>query len=472
MAAPDDTGLKSFINSNIPDAEPGKVRRGSAAAIRATLFQLIDWVKTGINNNLSTYLRLSDKAPGGSNTEGVYRTGKAVFGRDYSNGTAAAIEATQAWIDNLNGNRVSPWFTITQPADNLGATQYYSICELPATSGGTYDYVQVEFIGKPWSVDSPTGYPIELSLLLTNRGGFKYQYTSRGDGIGGTGIVCQQMPDGRVVVYMVADNAFKAISARITSSTQAIIYQTPGYNSTLAGLGTEVFNSTKPSQYRPLLSIRSRFTAFTIANSDGAFPPAPISEAGSAQLTIGANLMAGSSEVALVNSNYQGNGFSFWQQSAATTRKMLAFLNGVGDLLLGGMLRFANIVSNRKIVLFATTDSDHQFFGFGVNNYVLRYQVPDPNQNHIFYAGTTALTSNELMRIQGDGKVLIGLTSANDRDALQVGGPISAKFNKQSSNASSGETPVDSWRVIKNTQNGEVRLWVNDNGTMKSVLLS
>lgn len=473
MAAPDETPLKNLINSNLPDPEPGKVRRISPAILRATLFQVIDWVKTGINNNLTTWLRISDKQPGGANTDWIYRIGKAVFGRDFSNGTAAALEASTAWIDNLNGNKVSPWFTITQPGDGLAPTQYYAFCELAAPSGGTYDYIQVEFVGKPWSVDSSTGSPIELSLMFTNRGGFKYQYTSRGDGqTNGCGIICQQMPDGRIVVYMVADNAFKVISARVSSYTQAIIYDSVSYKSSLTGLGTEVFNSTKPGQYRPVLALRGRFTAITMANSDGGWPAAPINEPGSAQLSFGANWVAGSSEVALINSNLAGSGFSFWQQTGATAKRMLAHLNGAGDLLLGGMLRFTATVANRKIVLFTSSESDHQFFGFGVNNYVLRYQVPDPNQNHIFYAALTALTSAELMRIQGDGKVLIGLTSANDRDTLQVGGSMSARYNEQNYNPTSGEVPAKSWRVVKNTANGETRLWVNDGGTMKSVLLS
>lgn len=329
----DSSGIESQIDSNLPD---NNSRQNGALVVRTILKTAVRWVRDAINNNLSTWLRISDKQPGGANGDAVYRTGKAVFGRDYSNGTGAALEATQAWIDNLNGNKVSPWFTITQPVDGLAPTQYYAICELAPQSGGTYDYAQIEFMGKFWD-SAGSGPPIELSLWIANRGGFRYNYTTRGDGqTNGTGLICQQMPDGRTVVYMVADNAFKVISARVTSSIQTIIYDTVSYRSSLTGLGTEVFNSTKPTVYRPILALRSRFSALTIANSDGSWPAAPINEGGSAQLTIGANSVPGSSELSLMNSNLAGGGFSFWQQTGAQAKRFLAWITGGGDMIIGG----------------------------------------------------------------------------------------------------------------------------------------
>jgi hypothetical protein len=179
--------------------------------------------------------------------------------------------------------------------------------------------------------------------------------------------------------------------------------------------------------------------------------------------------------------------------------------------------------------------------------------VPNGQSSHIFYAGTSALTSKELVRIQGDGKVginsptptarlsvedanptdaiiarfhntviggngarirlelknygqwdiglagginafviigwngsgmservriteagqiLLGTDTSNGRDLLQVNGPISGKVLKVGANPGSGDLAVDTYRVQKNTANGEVRLWVNDGGTMKSTLLS
>ncbi|MVM29931.1 hypothetical protein GO755_07800 [Spirosoma sp. HMF4905] len=76
MAAPGDTLLKSLIDSNIPDVTPTQQRRSKASFVRYLLYQLIDWVTTAINGNLTTWLRTSDNQPGGSNTDAIYRAGK------------------------------------------------------------------------------------------------------------------------------------------------------------------------------------------------------------------------------------------------------------------------------------------------------------------------------------------------------------------------------------------------------------
>jgi hypothetical protein len=57
-----------------------------------------------------------------------------------------------------------------------------------------------------------------------------------------------------------------------------------------------------------------------------------------------------------------------------------------------------------------TVNNDHLFSGFGLNAFVLRYQTGSTSTNHVFYAGASLTTSNELMRINGDGKVGIGLS--------------------------------------------------------------
>jgi hypothetical protein len=85
-------------------------------------------------------------------------------------------------------------------------------------------------------------------------------------------------------------------------------------------------------------------------------------------------------------------------------------------------LQFASTTANRKIVLYETTNNDHQYFGFGVNANILRYQVDSTNANHVFYAGASTTTSNELMRILGNGNVGIG--TASPSSLLHVNGNI------------------------------------------------
>jgi hypothetical protein len=81
---------------------------------------------------------------------------------------------------------------------------------------------------------------------------------------------------------------------------------------------------------------------------------------------------------------------------------------GIGTSTPNAPLQFPNTIVNRKIVLWEDFNNDHQFFGLGINSNILRYQVSNTTNNHVFYAATSATTSNELMRVQGNGFVGIG----------------------------------------------------------------
>lgn len=95
MAAPDETALVNLINANLPDSPPGQPRKITPGILRATMAALISWVKTGINNNLSTWLRTSDNTPGGANNEAVYRTGAlSTFGGLFAKVVSAASGST------------------------------------------------------------------------------------------------------------------------------------------------------------------------------------------------------------------------------------------------------------------------------------------------------------------------------------------------------------------------------------------
>ena len=74
-------------------------------------------------------------------------------------------------------------------------------------------------------------------------------------------------------------------------------------------------------------------------------------------------------------------------------------------------LQFANSTGNRKIVIFEDANNTDQFYGFGHNFNTLRYQVGNTSADHIFFAGVTSSSSNELMRIKGTGNVGIGMVS-------------------------------------------------------------
>ena len=83
-------------------------------------------------------------------------------------------------------------------------------------------------------------------------------------------------------------------------------------------------------------------------------------------------------------------------------------------------LNTSNASNNKLLVLWDGNASDNvttatNFNGFGINDFILRYQVPTTASNHIFYAG-----EKELMRIGGDGNVGIGKTTTGA--ALDVSG--------------------------------------------------
>jgi hypothetical protein len=106
------------------------------------------------------------------------------------------------------------------------------------------------------------------------------------------------------------------------------------------------------------------------------------------------------------------NDHIFYAATSPTTSNELARITGDGNIGIGGVdpsapLQFTNALVNRKIVLYALVNNDHQFFGFGVNTNTARYQVPSLNSDHIFYAATSATTSNELARITGTGDIVV-----------------------------------------------------------------
>jgi uncharacterized protein (TIGR02145 family) len=80
----------------------------------------------------------------------------------------------------------------------------------------------------------------------------------------------------------------------------------------------------------------------------------------------------------------------------------------------------SNILANRKIVLYELDNNDNQYYGFGINDHTLRYQVNTTIDRHVFFAGNGPSSSVELMRIQGNGTVAIGTSSPASSAVLDV----------------------------------------------------
>jgi hypothetical protein len=92
---------------------------------------------------------------------------------------------------------------------------------------------------------------------------------------------------------------------------------------------------------------------------------------------------------------------------------------GIRTLTPNAELQFGDTYANNKIVLHNNfPNNEHNFYGFGVNSDVLRYQVPKASTDHVFYSGNTAGTASvELMRITGDG--FVGINNNNPQAPLE-----------------------------------------------------
>ena len=76
-----------------------------------------------------------------------------------------------------------------------------------------------------------------------------------------------------------------------------------------------------------------------------------------------------------------------------------------GNTSVGGEFFLNNIVQNRRVVLFENASNDHEFYGFGINNGTLRFQLPGISANNIFYAANDNSSSSEIFRIAGNGDI-------------------------------------------------------------------
>jgi len=111
---------------------------------------------------------------------------------------------------------------------------------------------------------------------------------------------------------------------------------------------------------------------------------------------------------------------------------------GIGVNASHAPLQFANTTVNRKIVMWEGANNDHQYYGFGINNSTLRYQVDNAAADHVWFAGTSSSTSNEIFRVKGNGLIKMGTETGTGQPAnYPSGGMMMRRIS--STNITAGE---------------------------------
>ena len=138
-----------------------------------------------------------------------------------------------------------------------GATAYWKIATLPATSLSTCDQINIEAMLGGWASTGKAKYEI----MLGNRDTFAYKYTKFGDGVTQARIQSYTEADGSVSVYLYSENTFTTLAYNITlsavtsgSDIGATIYKNPTA-STTAPTGTKSFDTADPATYIPLMNM-------------------------------------------------------------------------------------------------------------------------------------------------------------------------------------------------------------------------
>ncbi len=276
--AVDGTSIKNDIDNNLANKGYRGVR---VANVITALKNVIDWVSTAVNGNLTTWLRDSDNQPGGANGDGVYRTGKVTF-----RGGAIARTGT------LN----------TNPLSQAPYNEQYGVQVLAMNGGPAFmefhlpglciHQLGVDVDGTlkmhPWGVNQ--SFPVVLDGFTT---GFHLA-----PAVANRKLVFSDVPNNDHQFYGFGLNA-SAIRYQVDSPTSSHVF----------------YAGSSPATSKELMRIKGNGTVAIGSSSPGA----------TNGLEVGAGYIAAAANVGGVNPSI-GNGFSFgWNRSGGEAEANLIF---------------------------------------------------------------------------------------------------------------------------------------------------
>lgn len=180
-------------------------------------------------------------------------------------------------------------------------------------------------------------------------------------------------------------------------------------------------------------------------------------------------------------------GFNVYDRVGNVSRM---YINTSGQVGFGNIftphaqLQFPNVITNRQMVFWEGANNNFQFHGFGSITGGFGYNIVATGDSHVFFAGASSSSRNELARIQGDGNVSIGVTSTTSLARLYVNGGVANVASEDtcirvtgSSNATKIELNNTTANAGKNfelrsTNVGDFAIFDRTAGTLRLCILS
>lgn len=127
----------------------------------------------------------------------------------------------------------------------------------------------------------------------------------------------------------------------------------------------------------------------------------------------------------LLNFDFYPNGTADNAASSSTRAMTMTSQGriGIGGAAPNSELQLPNTISNRKITLWEASNNPYQYFGFGIESGTLTYNIRGVGDMHRFYCGNTASSSNTLMTISGNKKVVIGTQDGGSKLGINSADP-------------------------------------------------